>query len=487
MKDNFSNKNPFGAQRSPFSQSLDNYVDLVNQPSPAEPYAQAFTKAGSAPANGPMGHQANAILTGMGAGIQGYVNRDKEEQLRPALREAGRIFAKAAELEAQMQLEQQRKFTGNQFVRNNASLITALGQSSSAGDLIASSGQAKALGETYQKAFGVELGQFDSYDPNTRRIFYSNGDGSVVGYGIADAIREYAQDVYGEQTSYMLRQLDPYYKEQYENTEQVRKLAIEKEKANIANQYSQANYHNAQTSDVYNKMNAPAVDEYAQKLNFEVLKDRASKNYTLVQEKIVPRIEADERVLSVYDSLDKIAQESRGLTGGDYMARMRRGLAEAVGFSDAAKIDYAKLKSVEFEKMLKPILGAQLGEKEGERILSKFPSIETNPDALRKFLSEEMPKLVNDIVRNRQKVEYYSKESHGNLFDDSIHRNLENDAQAYLQKRGGGNNINDTQHKNFNSSNNDDMVQVISPSGKVGMIPRSSLQNAMQKGFKVQE
>jgi hypothetical protein len=171
----------------------------------------------------------------------------------------------------------------------------------------------------------------------------------------------------------------------------------------------------------------------------------AEFNRNLIRDEIKPKIEANERMLGALEGLDQIAIESPSIIGSDDLAKMMRSLGETFGLDP--NIDYAKLQSIEFEKMLKPILGAQLGEKEGERVLSKFPSIGTNKVALRKFISEEIPKIKQEIVRGNQMINAYNREYHTNLYDPSIHQNLEADVERYSSER--------MAKKNKNTNNND--------------------------------
>lgn len=435
-KDNYSNPNPFFTNKSNYSNMLDSYTNLVNQPTKLDAYADVFAdQAKDMSSQGAMNQAAKGAMASFGAGLKGTANSQRQEKLSPYMQLTAQLTAKAAELEAQMQEEEGRKMTGIQFINSNLSLIDSLGNSTTAGDVPSATGQARALGDAFQKAFGIKLGEFDSYDLNTRRAYYKNEDGTVTGYNIADEIREHAQAALGDKAAFVMQKLDPYFKTQYENTEEANRLALEKERSTIGVNNSHAKLYNTQAKVAEHEMNAPKVDEYGEKLRFETLKDRAAKNYTSIEEKIIPRIKANENVLGVYEAFENMISDNAKVVGKDLKAQAWRSFATPFGLD--ADIDYANLKSVEFEKMLKPILGGQLGEKEGERLLGKFINLNMNPESIKKFLEEEKPRLIKEIVKDQQKVNHYNKESHGNLYDDSIHQNLEAESEKYLKERSG--------------------------------------------------
>jgi len=71
-------------------------MDLINQPTATDAYADAFSKGGQGVTEGPAGHEANALMSGIGAGLKGSANDKRQEQLDPILKQAGQINAQAA-------------------------------------------------------------------------------------------------------------------------------------------------------------------------------------------------------------------------------------------------------------------------------------------------------------------------------------------------------------------------------------------------------
>lgn len=108
---------------SGYRESLNQYADLVNQPTWGDSVGDAFTRAGSQPAVGPAQRGTNALLLGIGAGFKGSANERRREQLSPLLEQAGQITARAAEIEAQTQKAQQYQLAVQEFGQKYTPLV----------------------------------------------------------------------------------------------------------------------------------------------------------------------------------------------------------------------------------------------------------------------------------------------------------------------------------------------------------------------------
>ena len=236
MKDNFSNSNPFGRNKSKYSEHLENYIGMVNQPTAADAFGDAFSQAGSAPAVGAQAHEANALLSGIGAGIKGAANSQRQEKLSPYMQLTAQLTAKAAELEAQVQEEQQNSMQVKQFFKQNASPIAELSKSSLAGDTQASNQIAQGILRNYKQTFGDEtVGNFDHYHNGT--IYYENLEtGAVEGRNVSSLMYQAGinpVELFGQDAPAIEAGLSAGAKLNYENTLEANRLALEKERAGI--------------------------------------------------------------------------------------------------------------------------------------------------------------------------------------------------------------------------------------------------------------
>lgn len=163
------------------------------------------------------------------------------------------------------------------------------------------------------------------------------------------------------------------------------------------------------------------------------LKTNITKNRDYVEKEILPKLEANEKVLTLYDNLGNIIIENPNLVGSDYVTKVRRTFGEALGLDPV--LDYAKMTSIDFEKTLRPILGAQFTEKEGNRILAKYPSIEKNITALKQFLKEERPALIKNIVKQKAMYTAYNKDNSANILDENLLGDLNSEYKNYISGR----------------------------------------------------
>jgi hypothetical protein len=348
------------------------------------------------------------------------------------LEQAGRITAKAAELEAQVQESEQNRLMITEFIKQSAVPIAQLSQASLARDIPASNELAKGIYLNFKQGAGdATMGDFDHYHNGV--IYYHNLEtGAIEGENVIGLMYQAGIDpktIWGQDAPMIEAGLSPGAKKSYEDSEKMRQLEMEGKRADVNLKQAHAGVYQQQANQIQNEVANPKLRPEEYKANA----DTAKFNRELIRDEIKPKLLASEKLLDTYESLREIAADSPDIIGSDYIAKIRRNFATAWGLDP--NIDYAKLKSIEFEKMLKPILGAQLGEKEGDRVLSKFPSIETHPDALERFLKEEIPKVTEDIVRANQQINAFNTLQHANLYDNSIHKYIDQDTEQYNQER----------------------------------------------------
>jgi len=228
-------------------------------------------------------------------------------------------------------------------------------------------------------------------------------------------------DYKGFATSYQAEELDAIV--------EARKLQKQTAESQIASNNANAELHRSQAEQIRQEAKNPPMTE-EQKL---ILQTNIKSNRKYVEEILNPKLESSEGVLAVYDRLDNIVRDTPEIVGSNYITKFRRTISEAFGLDP--NLDYAKLSSVEFEKQLRPILGAQLGEKEGERVLSKFPSIERNPKALKQFLKEERPKLIRSIAKMQATKNKYNENNTINILDDKKLGDLNSEYTNYINDR----------------------------------------------------
>lgn len=393
--------------KSGYKDYLDQYTNLVNQPTWADNVGDAYSKAGSQPAQGASQRSTNALLLGVGAGLKGGAAQDRQQQLSPMLQQAGQITAKAAELEAQAQQEQSRQFAVQEFGQKYTPLVATFADLVNNNDprsvivfkdLISKAGSIpgyenlEAESWDASKGYGLAL--------NTQTGEYRK----ITADEIISAIAPSAQAIYGDKWFEKFLPLnagvakDAQYA--FNTNRQATELGLNEKRAGIANQYSQANQHNATAESTRHEMNNPeqekgTIDPKKMEQDLSVLSQQITKIGKKGEQGGWSRVMSEVTPGHVYQLTPEQTQI-------DTLGQLMRGqMFKAFGYRN----------ETEFEQI---------------------PTISSN----------------NTVEQNQAIVKQYN-----NLF---------------LKGQQG----------------QDDIVEVISPSGKIGMIPKSSLEDAMAKGFK---
>ena len=453
---------------------------MINQPTATDAIGEGFQKYRDLPSNNAYAQLDNMTMAAVGDGMKAAANDKRQEQLDPILKQAGQINAQAAYLEAQMQEEQQSQQQKGKFIMSQATSISELSRAIDAKDTNAINQITQGILSNYKRMSGDEsIGGLDHFHNGTM-YYHNNETGEIDQQNLEQLIAQSGkkpEEIWGGDASRIRASISPGYQKTYNDTQELQRQQLAMGDAKL-------NEIKAHTGKIEQEIANPVLNkeqEIQQKLNSDILKDRAAKNYTAVEEKIIPRIEASENMLGIYEGIQGTLENSPDLVGSDWITQVWRDVAVNLGFNP--DLDYQKLKSVEFEKMLRPILGAQFGEKEGERILGKFISLDNNPESIRAFLKDEMPKLARNIVKDKQKVEFYSKESHGNLYDTALHSNLDEESEKYLAGRK-RNNLPPSAIKQTGQDQN--MVTMRNPKdGSTRPVPADQVQIWEQKGAKI--
>lgn len=234
--------------------------DLIDKPNWSDAIADAFNKAGSAPVAKPGDFEANAALLGMSAGHKGIANEKRAQQSAPILEEAGRIRAKAAEIEAQTQESEQSRLMVTQLFKQSAVPIAQLSQASLARDVPASNEIAKGIYLNFKRALGdPTIGDFDHYHNGV--IYYENLEtGNIEGKNVIGLMYQAGIDpktIWGQDAPMIEAGLSPGAKKSYEDSEKMRQLEMEGKRADVNLKQAHAGVYQQQANQIQNEMQAP--------------------------------------------------------------------------------------------------------------------------------------------------------------------------------------------------------------------------------------
>ena len=459
MKDNFSNSNPFGRNKSKYSEHLENYIGMVNQPTAADAFGDAFSQAGSAPAVGAQAHEANALLSGIGAGIKGAANSQRQEKLSPYMQLTAQITAKAAELEAQAQEEEYRKQAVENFGQKKVPVVAEFNEAIKSNDIPRVNSIWRGLvADAAQSIPGYEDLEGDSWNAaggyglalNKRTGEYRKISSDELMSAVAPAAQLMYGDKWFDRFTYLNAGVAKDAALNYQNTEEMNKLDLEGRRAGIANQYSQANYHNAQTQGVKQEMNAPKYNKGVADHNLEYLKEARGSNLK------------NEALADTLGDLIKYVElaKKEGAAGATPLASLTRKYQKITG-SDKNATLAEMLKQVYFARV-KEVGGSNPSGYELKVALDTMPSIDKNPDAALTILKRDKEAALKNIFKYKRTEEALRNSNYQMSPDDqSILANSERDFQDFLDSRGNRPTTDAQQGMNKNTHSNDDFSDLL--------------------------
>ena len=399
MRDNFSNPNPFLSQ-------VKNYQDLVNQPHWAEPLADSFKQLGNQPAKGPQQRGSNALMSGFASGIQGAVNKERQDRLSPILEQAGQITAKAAELEAQSQQEQARQFAIQEYGRKYTPLVATFADLVDKGDprssivfedLISKAGSIPGYENLKAERWDATTGT--GWALNTKTGEYRK----ITADEIISVIAPSAQAIYGERWFEKFLPLnagvakDAQYA--FNTNREETELGLTKKRADIANTYSQAKVHNKQAEKISHEMDNPPMSE-KDKFDYQETRKSNEKMLEGLQEEI-KKIDPETKIL-VLNRFEEILTSGGAGFGGTPKDAFVRWVKQK--FGEDADIQEARMLQKYFFPEIKGVAGNP-NLKEWDDLISRIISGEQNVESALNIIEFER----NKAQRILDKYTGYSK------------------------------------------------------------------------------
>lgn len=434
--------------------------DLIDKPNWNDLIAEAFSKAGTVPVAKPGDFEANAALLGMSAGHKGIANEQRAQQSAPILEEAGRIRAKAAEIEAQTQESEQSRLMVTQLFKQSAVPIAQLSQASLARDVPASNEIAKGIYLNFKRALGdPTIGDFDHYHNGV--IYYENLEtGNIEGKNVIGLMYQAGIDpvsIWGQDAPMIEAGLSPGAKKSYEDSEKMRQLEMEGKRADIANKYSQIGYHNAQTGKIQNEIANPEKP-----YNKEV----ASHNLGFIKEQRERYIN-NQALVATLNDLEGFIKEAnkKGQAGSNIGAIIER--AQSKYWSgDNTEATLADMAKAAYFARVKEAGGSNPSTTEFITVLETVPNIDKNPKAALKRLEFDREQALKQMYR-------YKKTEQG--LRNSNYQGSPDDETIFKH---------DNEEFKMFSKDYDIKVKMVDKEGNQYEIPKSEIKDAENDGLK---
>lgn len=382
-----------------YKESLEQYKDLVDKKGFADYLGDAFSKVGSGPAVGEAQRMSNAMLSGMGAGISGAAAEERRQKLSPMLEQAGRITAKAAELEAQMQESEQNRLKITQFIKQSAVPIAQLSQASLARDIPASNELAKGIYLNFkQGAEDPTMGDFDHYHNGV--IYYHNLEtGAIEGENVIGLMYQAGIDpktIWGQDAPMIEAGLSPGAKKNYEDSEKMRQLEMEGKRADIGLKQAHAGVYQQQANQMQNEMQAPKP-KYSEQVMNKVIETNQTWVNSLAKEH--QTLETQSNAYKQIANLISKEKETLGRAGSGIIKTAQRAVNKS-GTESERNQALIELYQQPLMAGIKQIFAGSTSDRDIATFIAGLPSLDKNPDAAIQVALERAAQLDNQIQKD---------------------------------------------------------------------------------------
>jgi len=426
------------------------YSDILNRKTIMDKVGDAFTDQANSMRPMNVGQRREqALMRGLGAGFG--LNPAREAKLAELEQMSKEAAMFDHELKMQSGNNELKKQKNLAFFNENQAALSQLSEYIYAGKHSEVDMLAPEILKSYSDITGNKIGKFSHYKNGYATFIDESGEPKTI--NIKNLLQPVMDLLPPDQKKEYRGFLSPLQNADIDRMVKSQELQMEKYQADIEASKAHAELYKSQAE----KAKIEAQNPMSKKEQETILTTNITSNRKYIEEKLDPKLEASENILTAYDRLGKIAIETPNLVGSDYLTKVRRTLGEAFGLDP--NLDYAKLSNVDFEKMLRPILGAQFTKDEGNRILAKLPSIEKNRKALLQFLKEDRPKLIKSIVKMKAQKNTYNKNNAVNILDENQLGDINNDYNMFVKDRygieqGDLNLVVDTNSKEYNTYKN---------------------------------
>jgi hypothetical protein len=386
-----------------YKEALTQYKDLVDQKGFGDYLGDAFSKVGSQPAQGASQRMSNAILSGVGAGISGAAADQRKEMLSPYLEQAGRITAKAAEIEAQIQQAQSYQLAVNEFGQKYTPLVAEFAAAVNSNDPRATM-MFKDLINKAQMIPGFENLEGDSWNPtkgfglalNTETGEYRK----ITADEIVSAIAPAAQAIYGDQWFEKFMPLNAGFAKDaaygFNIKRQEDALNLEGKRADVSLKQAHAGVYKEQANKIQNKMQAPKP-KYSDKVMSKLIESNHNWVNSLDTEQ--QTLETQSNAYKQIANLISREKEAFGRAGTGIISQAQRAINRA-GTESEKNQALIELYQQPLMAGIKQIFAGATSDRDVATFIAGLPSLDKNPDAAIQVAMERAAQLDNRIQKN---------------------------------------------------------------------------------------
>lgn len=386
-----------------YKEALTQYKDLVDQKGFGDYLGEAFSKVGSQPAQGASQRMSNAVLSGVGAGISGAVADQRKEMLSPYLEQAGRITAKAAEIEAQIQQAQSYQLAVNEFGQKYTPLVAEFAAAVNSNDPRATM-MFKDLINKAQMIPGFENLEGDSWNPtkgfglalNTETGEYRK----ITADEIVSAIAPAAQSIYGDQWFEKFMPLnagfakDAAYGFNMKRAEDA--LNLEGKRADVNLKQAHAGMYQEEANKIKNEMQAPKP-KYSEPVMNKLIE--TNQNWVNSLDKEQQTLETQSNAYKQIANLISKEKETLGRAGSGIIKTAQRAVNKS-GTESERNQALIELYQQPLMAGIKQMFAGATSDRDIATFMAGLPSLDKNPDAAIQIALERAAQLDNQVQKN---------------------------------------------------------------------------------------
>ena len=382
------------------------YANIINKKTGVDRFADTIENMQIKNPITPKQRSYNAAMGGFGAGLHMSQDRgrtQKMEELEGQLRD---LTLLDKELKMKLGQNQLRDETFKDFGAKNYYDLLALDKAVGENDTDTQERLFKNLYNSLRQTspeMAKQLGEPVGIKGDT--FLFESTNGKVIGVNRKSVFEDIMLRMPEEQQRSLVNLQTSHIAKSIADRDKEKELKLSKTEAEIAKLQGEAKHYGSM-----------------QTVN-QIDKDAIKSHRSYIEKTLEPRLTANKKVLGLYENLVDVAKSNPELVGRDLQTKVRRAFVTYWGGDP--DVDYANLKSVEFEKMLRPILGAQLTDLEGRRVLGKFASLDNNIDALSKFLTEEVPETKRLIRTDENRLRSFNETPSRNIYDPKLDASLD--------------------------------------------------------------
>jgi hypothetical protein len=386
-----------------YKESLEQYKDLVDKKGFSDYLGDAFSRVGSGPAQGASQRMSNAILSGLGAGVSGAAADQRKEMLSPYLEQAGRITAKAAEIEAQIQQEQGRQLAVNEFGQKYTPLVAEFAAAVNSNDPRATM-MFKDLINKAQMIPGFENLEGDSWNPsggyglalNTQTGEYRK----ITADEIVSAVAPAAQTIYGDQWFEKFMPLNAGFAKDaayaFNMKRQEDALGLEGKRADINLKQAHAGVYQEEANKIKNEVQAPKP-KYSEPVMNKLIESNQTWVNSLAKEH--QKLEIQSNAYKQIANLISKEKEAFGRAGSGIIKAAQRAVNKS-GTESERNQALIELYQQPLMTGIKDMFAGSTSDYDIALFIAGLPSLKTNPDAAIQVALERATQLDNQIQKD---------------------------------------------------------------------------------------